>query len=215
MKKYILTAVVLLSIASCGGEKKEEVAKNETETKTAPSAEKPVSEPATVSAPVPEAPKVSLVSDVSTLQKAEAALKELPKFKGKEIMVFQNIHFYGNDANMIIVTLQDPDKPENVDEYKFTGGEWQAPNPVTLTGKGNMSANVFPLSSIKFETVANIQKQLDEKAKTVEGVELDGHIYLVLLSGGEKKWYTQIKGTRESFSGYFKPDGTLREFKKN
>ena len=211
MKKYILTAVVLFSIASCGREKKEEVAaKSETENATV-NEEKPAPE----AAPAVEAPKVSLVSDVATLQKAEAALKELPKFKGKEIMVFQKIHFYGKDANMIVVTLQDPEKPENVDEYKFTGGAWQTPQPVALTGGGDMSANVFPLSSIKFETVANIQKQLDEKAKSVEGAELDGHTYLVLTSSGEKKWYTHIKGTRESFSGYFQPDGTLKEFQKN
>ena len=210
MKKYFLTAVVLFSLASCGGDKKEEVAKTETETPTIAD-----EKPATEAEVVVDAPKVSLVSDVKKKKKAEAALKELPKFKGKEIMVFQKIHFYGYEANMIVLTLQDPEKPENVDEYKFKDGAWEAPHPVALTGDGDMSANVFPLSSIKFETVANIQKQLEEKAKSVEGAELDGHIYLILLSSNEKKWYTNIKGTRESDSGYFKPDGTLREFQKN
>lgn len=45
-------------------------------------------------------------ADANTLQQAEDALKALPQFAGKELNVFQNVHFY-NDGR-IIIEIQDP-----------------------------------------------------------------------------------------------------------
>lgn len=45
-------------------------------------------------------------ADANTLQQAEDALKALPQFAGKELNVFQNVHFY--DDGRIIIEIQDP-----------------------------------------------------------------------------------------------------------
>lgn len=163
--------------------------------------------------PAEAAAKPAFLADKAGLAKAQEDLLNLPALKGKAVKVFQNIHFYADGR--VMLTLQDPDKPENIDQYQYANGQWGTPKPVQLMGDGKISSNVFPLKDIKFEAVAVIQAQLEEKAKAIEGGKPDGHIYLVLLvHNGTKKWYTNINGTRERWSGYFKPDGTLIEFKK-
>lgn len=156
----------------------------------------------------------NLLTDVKTLQKAEADLKNLPKFKGKEIQIFQKIYFYGDGR--IVVSLQDPSKPENIDAYTFKNGKWEEPEAVKITGDGDMNANLIPLSEIKFETAAKIYKQLEEKAKTIEGAEVSDAMYYILnMARKDKLWMTSIEGTRDSYSGYFLADGTLKEFSKD
>ena len=156
----------------------------------------------------------NLYTDVKTLNKAEEELKNLPKFKGKEIKVFQKIYFY--DDGRIVADLQDPSNPENIDSYTYQNGKWQEPQAVQISGGGDMGANVFSLNEIKFETVNNIYKQLQEKAKDIEGAEINGGIYYNLnVVNGQKTWYTGIEGTRGSYSGYFNADGSLKEFKKD
>lgn len=156
----------------------------------------------------------NLLSNVELLNKAEKELKELPKFKGKEIKVFQNIYFYGDGR--IKLAIQDPDKPENVDDYLFQNGKWQEPQPVQLSGGGSMEDNVFPLSQIKFETVNSIFKQVAEKSKEIEGAEeLDIAFYSMNPATGDLKWRTNVQGTRGSYSGIFNADGTLVSFEKD
>lgn len=156
----------------------------------------------------------NLLTDTKTLQKAEADLKNLPKFKGKEIQIFQKIYFYGDGR--IVVSLQDPSKPENIDSYTFKNGKWEEPEAVKITGDGDMSTNLIPLSEIKFETVANIHKQLEEKAKTIEGAEVSDAMYYILNTvRKDKLWITSIEGTRDSYTGYFNADGSLKEYTKD
>ena len=208
MKKQLLTIAVLSTMlfAACGeGNKKVE---NNTQTteeagKNGAASDKSDTEQ-----------EGNFLTNRDALKKAEAALKDMPKFKGKDVKVFQNIHFY--EDGRVQLALQDPDKPENIDDYLFQGGKWQEPQAVQISGDGDMSANVFPLSTLKFETVADIYKQLEEQSKEVEGAKIDGHIYYnlnVMLQKGQ--WMTGVQGTRGQYSGYFNADGSLKEFKKN
>lgn len=210
MKKITILASILFSavLISCGGDKDKSGTADLT-TETATGVEKEEIDEETAATPTVE----NLLKDKSTLQKAEQLLKDLPKFKGKDIKVFQNIHFY--EDGRVVADLQDPDKPENIDNYTFQDGKWGEPRPVQISGGGDMASNVFALSQIKFETVADIYRQLEEKAKEVEGAEIDNHIYYNLnVMHQTGKWYTGVKGVREAFSGYFNADGSLQEFKK-
>lgn len=208
MKKQLLTIAVLSTMlfAACGESNKK--AENNTQTteeagKNGAASDKGDAEQ-----------EGNFLTNRDALKKAEAALKDMPKFKGKDVKVFQNIHFY--EDGRVQLALQDPDKPENIDDYLFQGGKWQEPQAVQISGDGDMSANVFPLSTLKFETVADIYKQLEEQSKEVEGAKIDGHIYYnlnVMLQKGQ--WMTGVQGTRGQYSGYFNADGSLKEFKKN
>lgn len=207
MKKQLLTIAVLSSLlfAACDNNKKVEDRAQTTQG-------------ANVGESVPGNTEKEQVGNFLTnrevLKSAETQLKNLPKFKGKDIQVFQNIHFY--EDGRVQLAVQDPAKPENIDDYLFQGGKWQEPQAVQISGDGDMKSNVFPLSTLKFETVADIYKQLEEKSKDVEGAKIDGHIYYNLnVMNQQGQWMTGVQGTRGNYSGYFNADGSLKEFKKN
>ena len=208
MKKQLLTIAVLSSLlfAACGDSNK----KATDNTQTMQENGKTESTPATG-----ESEKsANFLTDRDALKAAETQLKEMAKLKGKDIQVFQNIHFY--EDGRVQLALQDPTKPENIDDYLFQGGKWQEPQPVQISGGGDMKSNVFSLNSLKFETVADIYKQLEEKSKDVEGAKIDGHIYYNLnVMKQEGQWMTGVQGTRGQYSGCFNADGSLKEFKKN
>ncbi|MDM1550410.1 hypothetical protein [Empedobacter falsenii] len=156
----------------------------------------------------------NLLADVTLLNKAEKELKELPKFKGKEIKVFQQVYFYGDGR--IKLAIQDPTKPENIDDYLFQNGKWQEPQPVQISGGGSMDDNVFPLNDIKFETVANINKQVEAKSKDIEGAQPLGALYYAMnLATGELRWMASVQGTRGNYTGMFNSDGSLKSFDQN
>ena len=156
----------------------------------------------------------NLLADVTLLNKAEKELKELPKFKGKEIKVFQQVYFYGDGR--IKLAIQDPTKPENIDDYLFQNGKWQEPQPVQISGGGSMDDNVFPLNDIKFETVANINKQVEAKSKDIEGAQPLGALYYAMNPAtGELRWMASVQGTRGNYTGMFNADGSLKSFDKN
>lgn len=210
MKKIVLSLITISILGlsySCKDEKKDAAT---TENSNDSIATTPDSEENTETATVSE----NLIADAPALKKAEDELKNLPKFKGKDIKIFQNVHFY--EDGRIILALQDPEKPDNIDEYTFDDGKWFEPQAVQISGDGKTEDNVFPLSDIKFETVANIYKQIEEKAKSIEGGKAQGHIYYNLnVMNQTGQWYTNIDGTREKYSGYFNADGSLKEFSKN
>lgn len=207
MKKNLLAIFVLSSflLTSCGnGDKKETT----TSTSQSENIEVDRVNETTTST------TGSLLANPDLLNKAENDLKELAKFKGKEIKVFQKINIY--DDGRIIMAIQDPDKPENVDEYTYLDGKWQAPQALQISGGGNMDDNTFPLSQVKFETANAIFKQLQEKAKTVEGAEpVTTAFYNMNPATGEMRWLSGIDGTRESYTAIFNTDGSLKSFEKN
>lgn len=159
----------------------------------------------------------NLLADAGTLQKAEDALKALPKFQGKTVHVFQDVHFY--EDGRIMIELQDPDKPENIDHYEFKNGKWSEPQPVQISGDGDMKANTTPLSDIKFATVATIYKNWNEKAAGVEGAQSNPltHVYFSLFVPNQsRKWHTSgVDGTREKYAIEYNMDGSIKEFKKS
>lgn len=158
-----------------------------------------------------------LLSNVEKLQQAEDALKELPKFKGKDVRVFQNVQFYGGTMPRIEIELIDPDKPENVDHYTYLNGSWSEPQPVQISGGGDMKDNSTPLNDIKFATVATVHKNWLEKAATVEGAkqELDYIYFSLWVPNQTREWNaSSIDGTREKYDISFSLDGSVKEFKK-
>lgn len=208
MKKQLLTIAVLSSLlfAACGDNNKK--AENNTQTTEESGST------GNTSGKDDAAQGGNFLTNRDALKKAESALKDMPKLKGKDVQVFQNIHFY--EDGRVQLALQDPAKPENIDDYLFQGGKWQEPQAVQISGDGDMKANVFPLSTLKFETVADIYKQLEEQSKDVEGAKIDGHIYYNLnVMNQQGQWMTGVQGTRGQYSGYFNADGSLKEFKKN
>lgn len=220
MKWLALVTAAALSLTACGDKNKqasdEPVKAVAGNTAEAPKdAEKPAEEAKPEVKPVVSSG--NFLADATALQAAEDALKALPQFGGKPLNIFQNIHFYGGKRPRITVEIQDPNKPENIDHYEFEDGKWSEPQPVRISGNGNMKDNVFPLDEIKFADIAKIAQTYGEKAKEVEAKETDlPHVYYSLfVSTGKKEWITGfLKTDRAEYEFEFNNDGTLKSFKK-
>lgn len=69
-----------------------------------------------------------------------------------------------------LVKSQDPAKPENIDQYTIApGGSISDPQPVRIMGGGSLADNVFPIASVKFESVAALVKLALEKTNLEGG----------------------------------------------
>lgn len=137
--------------------------------------------------------------------------------KGKKINVFQDIYFY---REFISLSIQNPDNPKNVDNYKWRNGKWSDPQPVQISGNGDMSDNLFSISEVKFQEASTVYANYITKAKTVEGAKLDDPSFVVMfrliVTNGKREWRTDnIKGTREKYSITYNLDGSVNSFKKD
>lgn len=158
------------------------------------------------------------LTDAEYLQKAEDALRELPKFKGKSIMIFQEATFYKDGR--ISICLQDPSSPNNVDQYQYANGSWEDPQPVQLSGDGEMKDNLIPLDTFKFATVAKIANTWMEKAKSLPDFDEEKNpltmvgLKLGIVSGEPSIIVSDVETTRAKYDIDFNLDGTLKSFKK-
>jgi hypothetical protein len=71
--------------------------------------------------------------------------------------------------------VQDPAKPENVDQYDYRG-RVSEPVPVKLAGKGSLEANLFDLDAVAFDRIPALVEEAAAKLP-VEGGKL-GHILI-------------------------------------
>jgi len=220
MKWLALVTAAALGLTACGNKDKQASA-------PAPDAPAQTASGNTAGTPAPadkqaeEAKPVvssgNFLADAAAPPAAEDALKALPQFGGKPVNIFQNIHFYGGERPRIIAEIQDPNNPDNIDHYEFEDGKWSEPQPVRISGGGNMKDNVFPLAEIKFADIAKITQVFNEKAKEVnaEGAELDHVYYSLFVPTGKTKWYTSNLSTdRAEYEFEFNKDGSLKSFKK-
>jgi len=127
------------------------------------------------------------------------------------------------DEDEFKVHVQDPDKPQNVDEYKYVAGFVQGPQPVQVSGAyaKDLNKSSFPFDEIDFSAIPRFTREAIEKA----GIE-GGSIYRLTFQRGfamtdteagaigNPRWYIEIDGTRERVSATADPKGKLLEVKK-
>lgn len=98
----------------------------------------------------------------------------------------------------IMVKVQDPKNPENIDGYTYRDGKLSAPAPVKIIGNGKIEENVFPLSTVNLSALPSLTAEIGEKLKTVEGGRMTGYsikrglpfkkdVYILVLADGTRK----------------------------
>ncbi len=213
---WLLCLSAVLGLSACGG-KSEGQAPAQQEGQTQAQSEDSAKPEAEAESKPEAASMDNFLSNAEALQAAEDSLKALPQFEGKPLNIFQNIQFYGGSRPRIEIDVQDPNKPDNIDHYTYENGQWGEPQPVQISGGGDMKHNVTPLADIKFATVATIAKTWGEKAKEVEATEseLDFVSFQLWVPNQTRRWITSsIETPRAKYSVDFKLDGSLQEFKK-
>ena len=150
------------------------------------------------------------LTDTAALKKAEAALRALPQYAGKEIYVYQTAHFY--DDGHISLMLRHPENPKYVDNYQYRNGKWSEPRPEQLSVRDNIEDRLVPLDQVRFVHIAGITKLYNEKASEIEGAKPSTHTYMTVWRN-QPGWYpNNINGSRERYSIQFNADGTLKSF---
>ena len=204
---WLLCLSVVLGLSACGG-KSDTQAPAQQENQTSQSQDGSKTEAASMD---------NFLSNAEALQAAEDSLKALPQFGGKPLNVFQNVKFYGGSNPRIEIDVQDSNNPDNIDHYTYQNGKWSEPQPVQISGGGDMKHNVTELDQIKFATVASIAKTWGEKAQEVqaETSELDFVSFQLWVPNQTRRWITSsIQTPRAKYSADFNLDGSLQEFKK-
>ncbi|MCD2423372.1 hypothetical protein LQ567_11415 [Niabella pedocola] len=162
----------------------------------------------------------SIFEDAATLDRIQSELEQLPQFRGKELMLYQSLHFYDFQGGRITINIQNPDTTENIDQYVYANGKWQEPTPVKTFGQLQQEVDfLMPLSRIRFATAKKINDVANEKIKDIPGGKTNGFIYfncmrIKRLNKTDAGWYLQIQGARSDLRLDFDPDGNLKEMKK-
>ena len=151
--------------------------------------------------------------DSSKLKAIQTSLRELPKFKGKDIIFIPVIVFYEYQGGYVSLSIQDPDNKENLDEYIYEDGAWQPSKPVNTSVRSYWKEKLFNLNKVNFATVTKIYKTAMEKVESIEGAEKITHIFLS-DQNNELRWHFSIQGARRNYTLYFNLDGELLSFEE-
>lgn len=150
--------------------------------------------------------------DTVALEKAEQALRNLPQFNGKQIRLYNDVHFY--DDGRVMLNLQHPENPEYIDAYTYDDGLWGEPKPVQISVRTDLKSKLFELDKMKFKTVATIVKNFNEKAASIEGAKAASHVYGIVWDG-QFMWYPRtIDGSRQRYAIDFNLDGSVKLYKR-
>jgi hypothetical protein len=160
-----------------------------------------------------EGKKGNFLTDPDRLAKAEAALKKLPQYAGKEIFIYSTIHFY--DDGRILTSLRHPQNPKYIDKYEYNNGVWLEPKPAQLSVRDNVETRLVALNKINFSSVAKVTKMYNEKAAEIEGAKPTTSTYISIWDNTVRWFPTDINGSRERYSIQFNTDGSLKSFKQD
>jgi hypothetical protein len=150
------------------------------------------------------------LADATGLKTAEQALRRLPAFAGKDIYLYEAIHFY--DDGRIITKVQHPQNPAYIDAYEFGNGSWKAPKPVQLSVHDDIEKRLVKLDEISFVSVAAVCRNYRLKADSITGADPITHIYAIFRNN-DFNWYPQsLDGSRERYFISFTKDGNLQRF---
>nr|WP_067063689.1 hypothetical protein [Mucilaginibacter sp. L294] len=162
--------------------------------------------------PVPVKSK-DFLTNTTVLKKAEVSLRNLLQYRGKEIFIYQSVHFY--DDGSIHIMLRHPTNANYVDSYEYQDGIWSKPKPVPLSVNADVASRSVSLNEVNFTSIANITRLYNEKAAIIEGAKPTTSAYMVVWDKAIRWYPGTINGSRESYSIQFNNDGTLKSFRQD
>lgn len=153
------------------------------------------------------------LTNTTALKKAEASLRNLPQYRGKEIFIYRSVHFYADGS--IHIMLRHPENPAYVDNYEYQDGKWSEPKPEQLSVNDEIARGLVSLNEVNFTSVANIAKLYNEKAAQIEGAKPITNAYMAAWDKAIRWYPGTINGSRQRYSIEFNNDGTLKNFRQD
>ncbi|MGY0037764.1 hypothetical protein [Pedobacter sp. NJ-S-72] len=139
-------------------------------------------------------------------------LRDLPQYAGKDIMVYQSVHF--DEDGRIRLTLQHPENPKYLDEYVYENDKWSVPKPVQAVAR-NIESRLMPLNDLSFPCAVNVLKEYNEKVTQVEGAKPTNYVYISIWDNRMRWFPGTINGTRGRYSIDFNTNGTIKAFQQD
>lgn len=112
----------------------------------------------------------------------------------------------------IMVKVQDPKKPENVDGYTYKDGSLGSPAPVKIMGNGKIEDNVFSLSEVNLAALPKLTEEIMAKLKDVEGGSFTGYSIDKGMFGKELTIDPLVSGSRKSITADADKNGKLTKW---
>lgn len=155
---------------------------------------------------------VDFMSNKEALQKAEDLFRNRPELKGKDIKIYNTIHFYRDYR--IMLKIQNPDNPSYIDSYSYRDGKWEEPEPVVMSKSDDIAGNIVDLDRIPFVNANNVYKELLTKLNEIGNKSADLTVY-VSTYRNRVTWYPRtLSNERSRYSIEFNEDGTLQSFQQ-
>lgn len=126
------------------------------------------------------------LTNTAALKKAEASLRNLPQYRGKEIFIYWSVHFY--DDGSINIMLRHPENPDDVDSYEYRNGAWSKPKPEQVSVNVDIASRSVSLDEADFTTIASITRLYNEKVAEIEGAKPTTSAYMVVWDK-VMRWY--------------------------
>lgn len=129
----------------------------------------------------------------------QGRMKEVVAMFEKEVGGDTKVLQFTIYKNFSTLQAQDPNKPENVDEYTYRNGKVDK-RPVKLYGSGKLEDNLFPLSDVNMDAVSTLADEIQNKAKE-NGIEGAKDPYMIIKKNlpfsNKVIWRLYLSGTRK------------------
>lgn len=205
LKKICLISSVLLCLSACD--------------KFQANADNYTTASATNSPTVAPKPKRNLLEDREALSLAKTRLQAMPQFGGKPVQVFGNIDFFDGVRPRIELSVQSPDKADDIWILRYENEQW---SPPTLDedeeiDRNKIAPHLTPLSEIHFEDVVYAAQLWRTKAKEVNAVWTEPyHVAFIWMPKLKRRfWHTaEMDAVGAQYYLSLNLDGTIWEWKK-
>ena len=102
---------------------------------------------------LPATPTTVAGTNLLTGPQLADVIGQIATARGANPLRILSANLYGE---YVILQVQDPTKPANVDQYMWRNGSVGAPEPVTLTGDGDLESNLFSNTDVNWAAIPGL-----------------------------------------------------------
>lgn len=96
----------------------------------------------------------------------------------------------------VVLQVQDPARPEAVQQYRFKAGEVQGPTSVKLTGPGELKDNLFPLQYADLKGLPALVRRAERRAALDKGRAVAVDLQRNLPASMDIRFRVEVNGSR-------------------
>lgn len=135
---------------------------------------------------------VKYFESVEEINKIKAVFAE--KVGGDLKVLYMNL-----DDNYAEIQAQNPQKPENVDQFSYRDDAFERTMPVKISGSGKLEDNLIDLKDVALEKIPDLVRDAMERSKDLEDPK-PSSVRIDMSSAGKVQINININSTRKNAS---------------